>query len=75
VQATQCMEAAAERAIPARACRYQSVKSILKKPLDAVPLSSSPAPSPLQHDNLRGAEYFDPTGGALANMTKPLGIL
>jgi len=61
----QRMEAAAERAILARACRYQSVKSILKNSLDAVPLSSSPPGSaPLKHDNLRGAEYFDHTGGS-----------
>ena len=35
----QRMEAAAERALLAQACRYQSVKSILKNSLDAVPLS------------------------------------
>ena len=55
----QRMEAAAERAILAQACRYQSVKSILKNSLDAVPLSpprsGSSAPT---HDNIRGAEYF-----------------
>jgi len=40
------------------------VKSILKNFLDAVPLSSSTSGSaPLQHDNLRGAQYFDQTGG------------
>ena len=61
----QRMEAAAERAIQARACRYQSVKSILKNSLDVVPLSSpSSGSSSLKHDNLRGAEYFDPTGGS-----------
>jgi transposase len=61
----QRMEAAAERALLLRVCRYQSVKSILKNSLDAVPISSSPpAPVPLQHDNLRGAEYFEPRGGS-----------
>jgi transposase len=60
----QRMEAAAERAILARACRYQSVKSILKNSLDAVPLSPPPPDSPpLKHDNLRGADYFEPSGG------------
>jgi hypothetical protein len=55
------MEAAAERALRAQACRYQSVKSILKNSLDAVPLSpSQPGSPPLTHDNLRGSEYFDP---------------
>lgn len=57
------VEAAAERAILAHACRYQSVKSILKNSLDAVPLSPPrPAPPPLTHDNLRGADYFDQGG-------------
>jgi transposase len=53
------VEAAAERAILAHACRYQSVKSILKNSLDAVPLSPPrTGPPPLRHDNLRGADYF-----------------
>jgi transposase len=57
------MEAAAQRAILAQACRYQSVKSILQNSLDAVPLSPPrPNPSPLRHDNLRGADYFDQGG-------------
>jgi hypothetical protein len=57
------MEAAAERAILAQACRYQSVKSILKNSLDTVPLASPrPAAPPLRHDNLRGADYFDQGG-------------
>jgi len=55
----QRMEAAAERALLAQACRYQSVKSILKNSLDAVPLSPlQPGSPPLTHDNVRGAEYF-----------------
>jgi transposase len=53
------MEAAAERAVLTGACRYQSVKSILKTSLDAVPLSpAKTGSSPLTHDNVRGAEYF-----------------
>jgi len=57
------VEAAAERAIRAHACRYQSVKSILKNSLDAVPLSPPPsAQPPLTHDNLRGGDYFDQGG-------------
>ena len=59
----QRMEAAAQRAILAQACRYQSVKSILKNSLDAVPLSPSrPDSPPLTHDNRRGAQYFDQGG-------------
>jgi hypothetical protein len=51
------MEAAAERALRTGACRYQSVKSMLKNSLDAV-RTAEPPPSP-RHDNIRGAEYFD----------------
>ena len=55
------MEAAAERALLTGACRYQSVKSILKNALDQQPLGTltlPPAP-PAPHDNIRGAEYFE----------------
>ena len=56
-------EAAAERALLTGACRYQSVKSILKNSLDRQPLESPP---PLgrsaSHDNIRGANYFDQGG-------------
>jgi transposase len=54
------MEAAAERAVLTGACRYRSVKSILKTSLDAVPVRPAvlPAAPPVSHDNIRGAEYF-----------------
>jgi transposase len=54
------LEAAAERALRTGACRYRSLKSILKSGLDQQPLliSTSPPVLPPQHDNLRGAEYF-----------------
>ena len=56
----QRVEAAAERALLTGACRYQSVKSILKNSLDTIPLSPpQPGSPPLTHDNVRGAEYFD----------------
>jgi transposase len=59
----QRVEAAAERAILTNACRYQSVKSILKNSLDTVPLSPPrPESPPVQHDNLRGPDYFDQGG-------------
>lgn len=54
------LEAAAQRALLTGACRYQSVKSMLKNSLDRQPLPdavSSPPASP-QHDNIRGAGYF-----------------
>jgi transposase len=55
------MEAAAERALLTGACRYQSVKSILKNALDQQPLGLPALPSapPSPHDNIRGAEYFE----------------
>jgi hypothetical protein len=54
------VEAAAERAFLTGACRYQSVKSILKNSLDALPAAAPPASSPPPpHDNIRGAEYFE----------------
>ena len=54
------VEAAAERALLTGACRYQSVKSILKNSLDALPAAAPPASSPPPpHDNIRGAEYFE----------------
>src|SRR5437660_10728475 len=57
------MEAAADRAIRTGACRYKSVKSILKNSLDLQPLPELPLlPLPPSHDNIRGAEYFESKG-------------
>jgi hypothetical protein len=55
------MEAAAQRALRARAYNYQSMESILRNQLDRLPLpGSSPAPNPSpDHENIRGADYFD----------------
>jgi transposase len=62
------MEAAARRALRARAYSYRSMASILKNQLDRLPGgvpsgSGAPgdppvAPTP-DHDNIRGADYFD----------------
>ncbi len=53
------MEAAAQRALLTGACRYQSVKSILKNSLDSVPVASEPiVPPPAPHAFIRGSEYF-----------------
>jgi hypothetical protein len=43
------------------ACRYQSVKSILKNALDQQPLGTPTLPPspPSSHDNIRGAGYFE----------------
>lgn len=53
------LEAAAQRAMATGACSYQSVKSILKRGLDRQPLETSASAPPLEHENLRGAAYFD----------------
>jgi transposase len=54
------MEAAADRALKTDACRYRSVKSILRNSLDQQPLSQLPSlPPPPPHDNIRGGEYFE----------------
>lgn len=54
------LEAAARRALALNACSYQSVKSILKCNLDSLPVEpAAPPKPPLEHPNIRGAEYFD----------------
>src|SRR5437588_395940 len=54
------MEAAARRCLRARAYNFQSMDSILKKQLDRLPLPGDPlAQSAVDHDNIRGAGYFD----------------
>jgi hypothetical protein len=54
------LEAACKRAVRCRAFNYQSLKSILRNELDrvAMPPSSNEPPS-TQHENIRGADYFD----------------
>jgi transposase len=55
------MESAAQLALTTGACRYQSIKSILKNSLDLVPppKTETPPAAPPPHDNIRGAGYFD----------------
>jgi len=51
--------AACARALASGAVSYSSVKSILARDLDKVPLQqASPAPAPQDHENLRGAAYY-----------------
>jgi hypothetical protein len=67
------MEAAADRALLTGACRYQSVKSILKNSLDQQPLTTAPSlPPPPAHDTIRGAEYFE-YGGEQTILQQPMG--
>ena len=54
------LEAAASRATALHTCSYQSVKSILKCNLDSQSVEPDVPPKPpLNHPNIRGAEYFD----------------
>ena len=56
---SQRLEAACQRALTIGSTAYKSVESILKHNLDSQPLPKSAAPSlPLDHDNLRGPDYF-----------------
>lgn len=53
------MEAAAQRALLTGACRYQSVKSILKNSLDLLPaVTEEPGKTGSPHGYIRGSEYF-----------------
>jgi hypothetical protein len=54
------VEAAVRRAATLRACSYQSVKSILERELDRLPMDTHAAERrSVDHPNIRGAEYFD----------------
>ena len=54
------MEAAARRCLRARAYNFQSMYSILKSQLDRLPLPGDPpVQAAVEHDNIRGADYFD----------------
>lgn len=53
------VEAASERALRCNAISYTSVKSILKKGLDKLPLRETPEYVPVSHTNIRGKEYYN----------------
>jgi hypothetical protein len=53
------LEAACTRAVRLKLYRFQSVKSMLKSGLDRQPLPELvPIPFPVEHENLRGADYY-----------------
>jgi transposase len=52
------LEAAALRALEIQARNYPSVKSILEKGLDKVPVPKSPDRAPIDHANIRGSRYY-----------------
>lgn len=53
------LEAAALRALEIQARNYPSVKSILEKGLDKVPVRQSPERAPILHTNIRGSGYYN----------------
>ena len=55
------VEAAARRACAQGACSYKSIKSILERQLDRVPIEEPSSGAPATHGNIRGAAYFDPS--------------
>ena len=60
------LEAACARAVTVRARSYRHVASILQHGLDRVP-AKTPSPAPAQlalsHENVRGADYYQPQTG------------
>jgi len=53
------LEAACRRAVAIQSFSYTSVESILKNGLDQVPLpTQATAPPVIQHDNVRGPQYY-----------------
>ena len=52
------VEAASKRALHCNAISYTSVKSILKKGLDNLPLAETPEYIPISHSNIRGKNYY-----------------
>lgn len=57
------LEAACSRALAIQSPSYKSVRSILEKRLDQQPLPElKPKTPPIQHENVRGAAYYQPKG-------------
>ncbi len=52
------VEAACTRAVRMKVHRYQSVKSILASGLDQQPLPQLITRPPMEHTNIRGADYY-----------------
>jgi transposase len=55
---TDRLEAACRRALAIQSPSYRSVKSILENGLDRKPLASASEPPPIEHENVRGADYY-----------------
>lgn len=60
------LESASQRALQLQACSYSSLQSILKRGLDQqTTLDQEPDKVGPQHENIRGAGYYDPPTGLL----------
>ena len=55
------LEAACQRALHIKAMSYRSIESILKNNLDKRPLLTTTEAPPVNHDNIRGADYYAQT--------------
>jgi len=52
------LEAACERALFIKGVNYKSIKSILESNLDKKPLLRNQETTPIDHENIRGTEYY-----------------
>ena len=55
------LEAAAARALAIDSCSYRGVESILRHRLDETPAEPPEPAEPVDHDNIRGALYYQVT--------------
>jgi hypothetical protein len=55
------LEAACRRAEQLQSYRYRTVEHVLTTQQDRLPLDAPPARPPVDHDNLRGAAYYEET--------------
>lgn len=60
------LESACARALDIGATSYRSIESILKNGLDSKPVSTPEPSPPVCHNNIRGAHYYQQTGGGNA---------
>ena len=52
------LEAAAHRALAIRSYSYRSIRAILESGMDKVSLKAKEVVPPIEHDNIRGQQYF-----------------
>jgi len=52
------LEAACQRALAIQSASYRSVKSILENGLDRTPLATAPPAAAIDHENVRGPDYY-----------------